>query len=410
MNLDPVALAVPFFFVAIFFEVRAARKRDLKLYRFADAITDLSCGTTSELVRLFLNVLALAAYAWVYRSFSLVHPPVWAQWVIALIGLDFFYYWFHRLSHEVNSLWAMHVVHHQSQDYNLAVALRQSWFQGFAATPFYFPLALLGVSPEVFVLNAAVSLLYQFGLHTQVIEKLPRWFEAVFNTPSHHRVHHGINPEYIDRNHAGIFIVWDKMFGTFEPEGKPPVYGTVKVFESWNPVWANFEYWKEIRERMKRVPRLWQKAWVWLANPAWLPRELGGWQQAPPVDARNFAKWEPAFPDAFKPYVNFQFVLVAAMAGVVFNFHHRFPWSALAVIVVLGTFTTATWGGLFEGKSWARPAEWARHGFLLLLGVYLLIASTVAPVWVLAGLLVVAASGFWFWKITGKRDFKTSRG
>lgn len=402
MKLDPIALAIPFFFLLIGIEVAVMRRQGKKLYRFADAITDLSCGIGSEVVRVFLGALSLAAYAWLYgryRVFDLAPYPVVA-WIIGFIGVDFFYYWFHRLSHEINALWAMHVVHHQSQDYNLAVALRQSWFQGFAATPVYFPLLLVGVPPLILAGNLAVSLLYQFWIHTQTIDRLPGWYEAVMNTPSHHRVHHGINPEYIDRNHGGILIIWDRLFGTFEPEKATPVYGLVKPFASWNPVWANFDYWKELWDRSVRTARLSDKIRVWFANPEWNPEDLGGPKAAPPVDAAVFTKWETRFSNALKPFVNTHFLAVGGGVTALILFQHVLSVWELAAGGILIVATTAVWGGLFEGKPWAVPLEWARHVMLVAAIAFWAGHKAGQPLAAAAAVIPVAASAAWFARLS----------
>lgn len=394
MELDPIALAIPAFFALIGVEVFFMRRRGLRLYRFNDSVTDLSCGIGSELVRVFLNAAALLAYAFVYEHYKVFdlapYPP--AAWVVGFFALDFLYYWFHRWSHEVNFLWAMHLVHHQSQDYNLAVALRQSWFQGVVATALYLPMALLGVPPIVYIGNVAISLLYQFWIHTQLIEKMPRWYELIFNTPSHHRVHHGVNPEYIDRNHAGIFIIWDRLFGTFEPEGARPVFGLVKPFESWNPVWANFHYWKEMWQRAKTATRLRDKLWTWFANPAWLPADQGGWQDVPPVDAQHFAKWDPPFASALKKFVNAQFVFVGVGVTLTLLFQHQLAPQLLVVPCTLLLLATVGWGALFEGKAWAWRFEQLLHVALIgaAIGVWQFAPEPWRPAALLPGALALA--------------------
>ena len=407
MKLDPIALAIPAFFALIGVEVFLMRRRGLRLYRFSDSITDLSCGIGSELVRVFLNAAALLGYAWVYERYRLIDlaPFPVAAWVVGFFGLDFLYYWFHRWSHEVNALWAMHLVHHQSQDYNLAVALRQSWFQGVAATLIYLPLALVGVPPLVYIGNVAVSLLYQFWIHTQLVGKMPRWYEAVLNTPSHHRVHHGINPEYIDRNHAGIFIIWDKLFGTFEPEGATPVYGLVTPFQSWNPVWANFHYWKEIAQRSRAATRLGEKLRAWVANPAWFPKEQGGWHGAPPVDAKTFEKWDTPVSGTIKKLINAQFLVVGVAVTLTLLFQHQLAPHVLAVPCALLLLATVGWGALLESKRWAWGFEIALHLAVLVAAgaAFILAPAAVRPGAALTGTLAIAG-GIWAIRLRARAD------
>ncbi|MGB1274904.1 MAG: sterol desaturase family protein, partial [Nannocystaceae bacterium] len=220
-----IAYSIPVFSLLIGLELWLAHRRGRKLFRFGDAVSNISCGIGQQTVGLFVAAATLALYVWVYQhrvwEFDIRSP--WT-WVLAMLWVDFAYYWWHRMSHEVNIFWAVHIVHHQSEDYNLSVALRQAYISGPTAIAFYLPLALVGVPPEAWALSHALNLLYQFWIHTKLIDKMPR-FGKVFNTPSHHRVHHGTQPQYLDRNHAGMLIIWDKIFGSFEPELEPPIYG-----------------------------------------------------------------------------------------------------------------------------------------------------------------------------------------
>ena len=233
---------------------------------------------------------------------------VWA-WVACFLGVDFFYYWFHRASHRVNAVWATHVVHHQSEEYNLAVALRQGAFQGWFSWVFYLPLALVGFPPLMFLTLSAFNTLYQFWIHTRAIGRLGP-LEWVMNTPSHHRVHHACNPKYIDRNYAGTLIVWDRMFGTFKPEEDEPVYGITKPLNSWNPVWANLHVWVDLAGKARRTRRLADRVRLFLRPPGWQPDELGGYEAPPEVDRATYRKFTTPVPRGLAAYVFAQFVLV----------------------------------------------------------------------------------------------------
>ena len=238
---DPIALAIPGFFVLIAAElglgaVMGRLGGPRPLYRYVDALTDLGCGVLSQVTGLVLGaVVANGVYTAVYEAGHLWDPPRvpgllgnegpgffsasashLLLWIFAFIAVDFIYYWWHRAHHRVNLLWAAHVVHHQSEDYNLAVALRQSILTALTSIPFYLPLAILGVPPVTFFVCSALNTLYQFWIHTRLVGKLGP-LEWLINTPSHHRVHHGINPAYIDKNHAGVFIVWDRWFFFTDP-------------------------------------------------------------------------------------------------------------------------------------------------------------------------------------------------
>jgi sterol desaturase/sphingolipid hydroxylase (fatty acid hydroxylase superfamily) len=203
------------------------------------------------------------------RGFS--QPLQIICWISLIIIQDFLYYWFHRMAHRSNFLWASHITHHSSEEYNLAVALRQSSFQQFCSWPIYLPLALVGFPAEWLAFVISINLIYQFWFHTREINRLPDWIEAVFNTPSHHRVHHGINPQYLDKNYGGMLILWDKFFGTFEPENEEPRYGITVPLASFNPLWANLHYYWYLCKTSLIAPDIYQIICLWLAPPDWKP-------------------------------------------------------------------------------------------------------------------------------------------
>lgn len=241
-----ILYAIPFFILAMILELYVTIKQGIKTYEPKDAFASIAMGLGNVFLGFFSKALVLFLFFLVYDNLRLFTIPVNAWAFVALFFLDdFSYYWFHRISHECRLFWASHVVHHSSQHYNLSTALRQTWSGGFYTFIFWLWLPLLGFHPAMILLQMSISLLYQFWIHTEAIDKMPNWFEAVFNTPSHHRVHHGSNPIYLDRNHAGILIIWDKLFGTFQPELKsvPPNYGLVKNIKTYNPIKIAFLEW-----------------------------------------------------------------------------------------------------------------------------------------------------------------------
>ena len=209
--------------------------------------------------------------AWVGDLKAFWETPV--GWVLALIFYDFCYYWLHRMGHESAILWAAHVVHHQSEDYNLSTALRQTSTGFLFGWIFYVPMALAGVPPEVFAVVALVDLLYQFWVHTEHVGKLG-WFDRVFCSPSNHRVHHAINDRYLDRNYGGILVIWDRLFGSFKEEDEPCVYGTRSPLRSWNPIWANVEVYVGLIKSSWQAERWRDKVLIWLKPPGWQPDSL----------------------------------------------------------------------------------------------------------------------------------------
>jgi len=361
-----IALAIPFFFALIGVELAVARRRGARPYRLADAMSDLGCGVTQRILLLAFEGLLVAIYVAVYRHARLVdlgaHPVI--AWVTALVGVDFIYYWWHRASHRVSFLWAAHVVHHQSEDYNLAVALRQAVLTPVTALPFGLPLALLGVPPLVYLAANAFSTLYQFWIHTEMVGKLGA-AETVLNTPSHHRVHHARNPGYLDRNYGAALIVWDRLFGTFAPERERPVYGINKPLGSFNALWAQVEPLGELVALSRAAPSWRERLRVWLAPP----ERSFPWQPAPPPPALDAPKYDvPTRPSArLRRYVLANFTALAVATFLLMLWSNRLPVWQLVAGGALVLSTVAVLGGLLEARRWARPLEAARLSSLLVL-------------------------------------------
>jgi len=244
-----ILYAIPFFILAMLLELYVTTKQHIKTYQTKDAFTSIAMGLGNVILGFASKILVVFVFFLIYDHFRVFTIPV-AWWSFALLFFadDFAYYWFHRVSHECRLFWASHVVHHSSEHYNLSTALRQTWSGGFYTFIFWLWLPLLGFHPAMILLQMSVSLLYQFWIHTEAIQKMPKWFEAVFNTPSHHRVHHGSNPIYLDRNHAGILIIWDKLFGTFQEEldYEKVTYGLVTNIKSYNLLKIAFKEWWQL--------------------------------------------------------------------------------------------------------------------------------------------------------------------
>ncbi|MFN6177769.1 MAG: sterol desaturase family protein [Flavobacteriales bacterium] len=365
--MDYIALAIPLFFVLMGAELAWSAYTHRKVYRFNDFVANLGCGIGSQVVGAFTKTLIFAAYLWTYdhaRLFTLERSVL--TWIVAFLLVDLLYYWFHRLSHEVNFLWAAHIVHHQSEEYNLSVALRQSWWQGLFSWWFYLPMAVLGIHPVVIVTVGAFNTLYQFWIHTKAIGKMGP-FEWLFNTPSHHRVHHGSDPKYIDRNHAGTLIVWDKLFGTFQREEEEPVYGITTPLSRWDPLTANFHYWGDLF-RLAAQARTWgDKLRVFTKPPGWRPAYLGGYAGPVGKDRHTYRKFDTRVPAAVGGYVAMQFTLLLVVTTF-FLFRHgdlgaTRQWANGALIVVW----VMNMGLLMEGRRWAAGAEVLRMAGLSML-------------------------------------------
>lgn len=234
---------IPFFAFTVLLEIILTIKVKLDDYEFQDAGSSILMGLGNVLIGLFTKTLTLGIFMFFYTFHFFTIPFNWWAWIILLFAEDFCYYWNHRIAHESRVFWASHVVHHSSKKYNLSTALRQTWTGSFYTFVFWIPLVLIGFHPIMVLVQISISLIYQYWIHTELIHKMPKWFEYIFNTPSHHRVHHATNAQYLDRNHAGIFIFWDRLFGTFEAEKEKPVYGLVKNIDTYNPIKIAFLEW-----------------------------------------------------------------------------------------------------------------------------------------------------------------------
>lgn len=367
--MDLIIYSIPAFFILIGIELLVARLRKSKLYRLNDAITNINCGITQQVTNVFFKAATFVLYVVIYQHFRIWDIPMtWWTWVLLFIGVDFFYYWFHRYAHEISVFWGTHVVHHQSEDYNLSVALRQSAIQTFLSTWFYLPLALVGFDPVSFITINAIQTLYQFWIHTQTIDKLPRWFEYVFNTPSHHRVHHGVDPKYIDKNHGGTLIIFDRMFGTFVEEKEPVHYGVTKQLSSWNPIWANIDYYKGLWDVLKQVRSAGDFMRVLFKKPGWRPDYLGGPINPRPVP-EDHRKYDADIQDPiFHTYTLLHFVVILSLSSLFLFLADNLPWSDRLVGCLLILWSVMTNGALMEKKKWAYRSEWFR---LLAIGIFL---------------------------------------
>jgi len=264
-----ILYAVPFFLITLLVESYISYRMQREFVERKDSLTSIGLGLGNLAVGTLTKSMAIVTYFYVYDHFRLadLDSSWWMVWVFAFFADDLTYYWFHRISHEVRIFWASHIVHHSSPNYNLAAALRQTWTSQLTLTfMFYIWIPLLGVHPFIVFFFQQTSLLYQYWIHTEFIQKMPKWFEYVMNTPSHHRVHHGIDVEYLDTNYAGVMIIWDRIFGSFKAEGARPQYGLTKQIESYNPVKIAFYEWVQIVKDLRHTKNL-RNIWGYLMGP-----------------------------------------------------------------------------------------------------------------------------------------------
>lgn len=357
MNTQEIIItwATPVFFALIALELLIARWQGKKVYHSSDAINSLSLGVISQIAAVFTKLLTLGIYAWCAQHLAWWHLPADSLWVwlSGLLLYDFCYYWLHRFGHEVNILWAAHVVHHQSEDYNLSTALRQTGSGNLLGWLFYLPMAIIGYPLEVFVVVALIDLLYQFWVHTEVVGRLG-WFDRVFCSPSNHRAHHAVNDKYLDRNYGGVLIIWDRLFGTFieEDDKDPPIYGTRSPLRSWNPLWANVEvYWATLKDAWHA--RRWRdKLLVWIKPPGWRPVDVA---ERFPKNQFDIARerFAPPLPTPLVLYSLIQFALLLAMGVHFLDLAKRLPATdllgyaafLLLSLYALGAMTEVRRGG-----------------------------------------------------------------
>ncbi len=397
-----IVLATPVFLALMALELAVGWVRRRHTYHFADAVSSISVGVLSQTSAVFTRLLRIGIYTALFEHLALWrNDGFWTSLhggLLALVFYDFCYYWLHRLGHEVAVLWAAHAVHHQSQDYNLSTALRQTSSGSLLGWIFFVPMALAGVPPLVFIIVGLVDLLYQFWVHTEHVGRLG-WFDRWFCSPSNHRVHHAVNDPYLDKNYGGILVLWDRLFGTFKDEnpGEPCVYGTRGLLNSCDPLWANAHVYTALAHDSWRTRRWSDKLRVWLKPPGWRPADVEQRFPKPAFDIRKVRRYDPGVARATRWFAGVQFALL--LAGVsVFLWHadgaplaQNLAWFAvllatqwamgavlqgrigipLALMIEVGALATAT-----SAVGWTE-AHWAFKPLAMLIA--LLVVATAAP-------------------------------
>lgn len=353
-----VEVAIPFFILAMLVELAYGRLTGRQTYRLNDSINSLQLGTLSQLN----NVLRLGVSASVLGGLAvLAGVPQWSmaeswQWVLAFVAYDFCYYWKHRFGHEWRVMWASHVAHHQSEEFNLSTALRQTGtdYIGFV---FYVPLYLAGIPATAIITVGSLNLIYQFWVHTEHIRRLGP-LELIFVTPSNHRVHHARNDIYLDKNYGGVFILWDRLFGTFKDEvaSEPCKYGITTGLHSWNPLWANVHVWWDTAKLAWRAPRWTDKIAIWFKAPAWSPPGTPGDRK---LDA-DAPKFDPVIDTFMKVYVFVQYWLLLGAALWLQKADATAPRGFTLAMFIWICFAFYSQGAWLEGRPYAQRLEWTR--------------------------------------------------
>jgi sterol desaturase/sphingolipid hydroxylase (fatty acid hydroxylase superfamily) len=388
------------FLLAIIIELVVNWLRGSGYFRANDAVNSLSAGMLSTTTGYFTKLLPLIAWGFVLRNFALIDMPLawfdasWrgiALWITAALAWDFLYYWYHRCSHEISVFWASHAVHHQSEDYNLTTALRQTSTSFLFSWIFYLPLFLVGFPLEVIIAVSAVNLIYQFWVHTQTVQRLGI-LDYIFVTPSNHRVHHAQNERYIDKNYGGMLILWDRMFGTFQDEldEDPVVFGVRKPLANWNPFWANLQVYDYLLFDARHAERWRDKIGIWFRRTGWRPADVEAKYPKARADLEHFSKFDARPMPGLQSYVLGQFLVSLVIAlGISVLFAESGPGAVLVPCLLLWA-QLWTIGLLNEGRVYAVRAELVR----LLLAVPAGAAAHEAVYWP-AVLAYVALSLAW---------------
>ena len=365
-----ITLSIPLFFGLVLIEFLYGYFTKNNNYRLNDAITSMSLGLISRFVPLLGLGFQYVVYTIVAEQYNLKllsTDAIWV-WVLAFLMYDLCYYWMHRIHHEVKLFWATHVVHHHGEDFNLSTAMRQTSTGFLWKWVFFLPMFLIGVPPAIYVTVAGLNLIYQLWVHTEHIGRLG-WMEYVFITPSNHRAHHAQNDDYLDANYGGVFILWDRMFGTFidEREDLKPVYGTVKPLKTFNPFWANIEVFYQMLMDSIRTKKWSDKVKVWFSPPAWRPADVAEKYPITKNDLSNFEKHDPQIMMEGKIFALFQFFVINAMTLVMLFNVNLFDYSQMLSIIFFIVFVAISNSFILEGKSFAYRVELLRAITMLFL-------------------------------------------
>ena len=369
--MDYITYAVPFFLLALLIELIYGIAINKNTYRLNDAISNLFMGTLRTANKLIIIGAAGYVFYLAETNFAIWRMDInsWFTWIFAFVIYDFFYYWFHRISHERQIFWASHVAHHQSEDYNLSTALRQTGTGAFVSWVFYIPMFLVGIPSYVFISVASLNLIYQFWVHSEHIPKLG-WFENYFVTASNHRVHHAQNEQYIDKNYGGVFIIWDRMFGThkIENENEPCIYGIRGTLNTFNPIWANLHVYIKIMKEMWSSQDWKDKLYAPFARTGWTPKSLPYQIEKDDFNAESFKKFNPAISKQHKIYALFQYLFITYVF-LAFIQSGYLNYAQLWVTISMAAFTmycTSIW---LDGKKGTR-IEIVRLALCISIGIY----------------------------------------
>ncbi|MBN9380998.1 MAG: sterol desaturase family protein [Chitinophagaceae bacterium] len=364
MRLNYIALAVPFFTGLMLLEYYfSRRKASGGIFHFREAVANLNVGIVERLSDVFMAGVFYFFFSWLHGHFALfVIEPGGVTWILLFLFTDLLWYWYHRMGHEVNLFWSAHVVHHQSEDFNYTVSARITVFQAAARCLFWSVLPLIGFPAEMITVFLLIHGTYPFFTHTQLVGKLG-WLEYVLVTPSHHRVHHSSNPQYLDKNYGDVLIIWDKLFGTFAEEEEEPVYGLTKPLDSHSFLWQHFHFMLEMYIAFRRARGFRQKALILFGRPDHIDARI-----RPVLERRlSFRQRQGPMPGALQNYIKVQTLLVLAVLFFVILFEHYLSGAKLVLLSLFIIVSAVTTGAMLEQRRWIFHLEFARFGLLSIL-------------------------------------------
>ncbi len=398
-----ILMAIPVFFVLIMLELAWTTYKQQNVYRLNDAINSLAMGILSRITQILYAAVPFSFYVYFYEDFALFEwqSNVWT-WLTAFVLYDLSYYWVHRIGHTMNISWASHVIHHSSEEYNLTTALRQTSVPNVIGWVFYIPLAFMGFPPVVLVAVGSLNLLYQFWVHTQAIDKMPNWYEFLFVTPNNHRVHHAKNKIYVDKNYGGVFILWDRIFGTFQPEldNEKVVFGISTQLASWNPVWGNLHFITALCKDAWRTHSWKDKLTLWFRRTGYRPADV---EAKYPVIKSNAAveKYDTPLTLSAKWYAIVQLAVVTLGVFLLMHnvqeltVHQHF---SVGLTLALGLYSL---GRMQENHKHSLMLEFIKYALLLANTLWIV----PAPAWLSFTILGLGVVSFiWLYQIQRQSD------
>ena len=392
-----ILMAIPVFFVLIMLELAWTTYKKQDVYRLNDAVNSLAMGIMSRITQILYAAVPFSFYVYFYEDFALFEwqSNVWT-WLAAFILYDFSYYWVHRIGHTMNISWASHVIHHSSEEYNLSTALRQTSVPNVIGWVFYIPLAFMGFPPEILVAVGSLNLLYQFWVHTQAIDQMPRWYEFIFVTPSNHRVHHAKNKIYVDKNFGGVFL-WDRLFGTFQPELKEEkvIFGISTQLASWNPVWGNLHFLSSLCKDAWRTNNWKDKFTLWFRRTGYRPADVEA--KYPVVKSNQVVdKYDTPLTWSAKLYFIVQLTVISlCIFAMMHNIENLVMHQHFSIGLTLA-FALYSLSKVQEGNNNALLTELMKYGLLIINLIWL----TTTPEWLsLTTLSIGVLSLIWLYSI-----------